>query len=293
MSGFTVGPLVIGANGEGTPGWAYNLVKGWYDTNDDQLDSDSRPGQDGSFAPQESYQSEATPSVEGVFAGDGPREVAQAKLLLRSLRNEGRPQLVSWDDHGVITQREVFVTRAVPGHSAGRAGFTFAIDMWSQDPALYDLPVRSGPVGPISRGEGGLRFDEYDPATGAGPGLIFPETYGVLGSDGRVTITNTGYASTYSVFEFIGGSSEGFTLTQVSTGRTVWVSREIPEGSLVKVNMRTGRVTIDGDENDISGSLRRDDWWATGPQTTEQVQLGVLGNVYGSPSLSATTSSAN
>jgi hypothetical protein len=462
MSTITIGDFVIGANGEGIAGWAYNNVVGWYEDDQDQLDSEPRPGQNGSFISGESYSSGATPSVEGVFHGSDARAVAQAKLFIRGLKNGGRPVSVIWDDHGVITRRTVFIRRAVPGHSAGRAGFRWAIDMESADPALYGPMQLAGPVNPPTRGEGGLRFDQYtgisyewtgqrhlsqsvqrnvgvetrrnhavnpsfeidtagwyagsavsieralnvgastgtacarvtrlegpndrigtaltgltvgqlyratawikqdgasvnvtmvvdnvlsspqattasfiemnfqftataatmnlemaiypnavtgskflldslrvekfstisNPSyydgdtvgTGAGPGLVFPEVYETsYGENGRLTIVNEGGAESYPNFTVVGGSSLGFTITRVSTGQTIEVRREIPIGSIVKVNMRTGRVSIDGD-NDISGSLRQDDWWATAPQSSEQVQFGILGSSYGSPTLTA------
>lgn len=292
MSTFTIGPLVIGANGEGTPGWAYNNVKDWYTTKNDQLDMEARPGANGSFAPEESYESEATPTLEGVFYGESAMAVAMAKLLLRSVRADGQRVPAIWDDHGVTTQRDVFVVRSEPTHSAGRLGFKFAIDMRANDPALYGPEEQAGPATMITPGEGGLRFDEYTdrPGTsGTGPGLVYPETYGTLGSNGRLTINNTGFAPAWSRFEFVGGSELGFSITRVATGESIEIRRMIPEGAVVKVNPRTGRVSIDGDNNDISGSLRQDDWWATPAQTSEQVQLAVLGTPYGNPTLTAWT----
>lgn len=496
MSTLSIGDLlVIGANGEGTPGWSYNNIKGWYDFDQDQVDSDPRPGQDGSFSADESYSSQATPSVEGVFVSGSAFEVAQAKMLLRTLKNQGLKQPIVWDDHGLVTQRRAFVVRATPLHSAGRSGFKWAIDMFSSDPALYGVSLFTGPVSPISRGEGGLRFDGYTgttyewegaanaspttvrvngvfarrnlvsdpdttaltrwaipsadiskadtkirivpngsstcyiypvtdpsvgngggryfaapgaritmrnqmfnvgtettwvrpgiayytstgagstttittfgpavqlapgagarlelaatmqtadpnttgflpivyvyptatggfatsvnavdtvnwtvetgptapanspyehfsgatPNTGEGPGLIFPETYGALGSDGRLKVYNPGTAPAYSIFTFVGGSSQGFSITKISTAESISVEREIPAGAIVVVNPRTGRVTIDGASNDISGSLRDDDWFTTAPGATDQVQLGILGTAYGSPTLSAETQPA-
>jgi len=464
MSTLSIGDLlVIGANGEGSPGWSYNNIKGWYDFDQDQVDSDARPGQDGSFSADESYSSQATPSVEGIFVSGSAFEVAQAKMLLRTIKNQGLKQLIVWDDHGLVTQRQAFVVRAIPTHSAGRSGFKWAIDMFASDPALYGASLFTGPVGPLSRGDGGLRFDEYtgttygwdgtagasssfmrqgnvvarrnfstgitpsqlgpmsltpgvnwggktwtrynaqasgsgsaarfdlnpttipdktliaagiligndgssaatvsvdvgdsnivqatipagatarvitngSPAkdgiyqfvdiqpvsqttafsflfteavietngttqpgvyfdgntagTGVGPGLLFPETYGALGSDGRLRIYNPGTAPSYSIFTFVGGSSLGFTITKISTAERISIEREIPLGAVVVVNPRTGRVTIDGAANDISGSLRDDDWFTTAPGVTDQVQLGILGTAYGSPTLSAETQPA-
>lgn len=293
MSSFRIGPLLFGANGESNNGLFYNKIKDWYDVKNDDVDSDARPGQDGSFTPEEVYQSKATPTLEGVYVGTSAADVQRMKMILRSLKNGGKAQDVSWDDQGFVTRRRAFVMNVAPAHSAGRSGYSFAIDMLAHDPALYGPVVASGPVGPVSPGEGGLRFDEWTgrpAATGVGPGLVFPETYGTLGSDGRLSITNDGTAPAYSEFTFIGGSSQGFTITRISTGEVIWIAREIPEGAIVKVSPRTGRVTINGSENDITGSLRSDDWWATDPMTTEQVQLGVLGTTYGTPTLSAETS---
>jgi hypothetical protein len=478
MSVLKINGLAVGANGEGEPGWAYNSVDGWYDVEQDELDGDARPGQDGMFAPDESYASSSAISVEGVFSGSSAQEVVAAKLLLRSLKNRGRMVLAEWEDHGVTTRRLVFVQRSKPRHSAGRNGFKWSIDMLATDPTLYGPLLVAGPVGPPARGIGGLRFDQYTgityawqaaahasasymrnpdgttartnlvmnprlalsaagwdfygpggtgspsrnanapvfakpaitmprqsgsvtiaqmlnipveagkayvlsaniynvvsgnettidaayyaadgsvtlgiprtvgralglsrinsasvvaPAgtatigirvyrdsgtdgdtyatefmvepgadalsyfdggyvgTGVGPGLIFPETYGTEGSSGRLTLVNEGGADSYPLFKFVGGSSLGFTITRVSTGQLIEVRREIPQNSLVTVNPRTGQVTIDGD-NDISGSLRRAEWWATAARSTEQVQLGILGSIYGSPTLSAEYSRAD
>jgi hypothetical protein len=462
MSTITIGDFVIGANGEGVSGWSYNSVTDWYSADQDQLEIDTRPGQDGSFSSEQSYSSQATPSVSGVFVSNSAREVAQAKLKLRGLKSSGRLVPIIWDDHGVITRRMAYVSRVSSSHSASRPGFKWAIDMLAVDPTLYGPLMTAGPVGPPSRGEGGLRFDQYTgtsfewvglahlsqsvqrvegvetrrnhatnpsfevdtanwyagsgisieralnvgsaagvacarvtrldgandrigtqltgltvgqvyratawikqdgspvnvtmvvdgntlsapqattasfvemnfqftatvattnlemaiypgavtgakflidtlrvekfstianpsyfdgatPGTGRGPGLVFPETYGTEGSSGRITMTNEGGSDSYPLLRFVGGSSGGFILTRVSTGETIELLREVPLGSVVLVNPRTGRATIDGD-NDISGSLRRADWWAIPPMSTEQVQLAIIGSTYGTPTLSA------
>jgi len=296
MSTFKIDGHAFGANGEGMPGWAYNYVKDWYDFDQDSDGLDARVDQNGSYAPDQIFSTEATPSLEGVFYGDSAAEVAMAKLWLRSLRNDGREVSAEWDDHGVITRRRVFVKRATPTHSAGRAGFRWAIDMLASDPGLYGPQTAAGPVGVATRGDGGVRFDEYTgrpAATGVGPGLVFPETYGETGtSTGRLTLVNPGLAPAWSTFTFVGGSTEGFTITRVSTGETVAVGRSIHRGAQVVVNFKTGRVTIDGDQNDISGYLREADWWQTPASSSEEVQLGILGIPVGTPTLSSVTDPA-
>jgi hypothetical protein len=120
-------------------------------------------------------------------------------------------------------------------------------------------------------------------------GEPFPADFGTPGSTGRVLVVNNGDEDAYTVFRVRGGMSSGVSIIRVNTGETLTLSRAIPSNSTVTFDSATGRVTIDGAENDVSGSLVKDQWWSTPAKTSEEIQFLPLGSLSGSPLMSQTT----
>ncbi|WP_416394227.1 MULTISPECIES: hypothetical protein [unclassified Curtobacterium] len=116
--------------------------------------------------------------------------------------------------------------------------------------------------------------------------------WGTTGITGRVSVTNTGTATTVSTFSVTGGLSGGFELVWVPTGQRIRFERPIDVASAVQINPRTGRVTIDG-ASDVTGFLTASQWWSVPAGSTGEVQFTPLGTVTGTPTLTARTAPAN
>lgn len=147
-------------------------------------------------------------------------------------------------------------------------------------PLLAPDPRRYGPARTTSTGL---------PVTGVGVAdpLIDPFTEGGGGDPGRVTVTNNGTTDTVVTFTVTGGMSEGCELTRVDTGQRLRLEWPIAAGNTVLFDPDEGQVWLDG-QSPISGYLTRADWWALGPGETVLVQFAALGDVTGTPTLTAT-----
>jgi hypothetical protein len=165
----------------------------------------------------------------------------------------------------------------------GKLYFTFSVDMLAVDPDRY----ASEPPG-LETVSTGL------PASGTG--IAWPITYklnwGAASQTGRVTVHNLGTAPTYTVMQVTGGLAGGFILTNITTGDALQLNRAVPLGSTVLLNPRTGRVTIDGPDNDISGFLTSRQWWSLPPESSQDIQFTAIGAPTGTPTLTCTTPSA-
>jgi hypothetical protein len=154
----------------------------------------------------------------------------------------------------------------------------FTIPLAMKDPRTYG-PVEVLSTG-LPSGGGGITFP-----------LQFPLDFGAPGVPGRVVTTNAGEAETYSIIEVTGGLSEGFSAVCRELGQEIRFERQIPLGSTVSVDLRTGQAFIDG-QSPVSGSLTRRDWWTNPPGATRTIQLNGLGTATGTPTLTAYTAPA-
>jgi hypothetical protein len=111
--------------------------------------------------------------------------------------------------------------------------------------------------------------------------------WGFDGSTGRVTVTNDGTTETFPDIRVSGGLTGGFIITDITSGRVVSLARNIPLGSYVSINQRTGSVTIDG-QSDISGFLTSYGFFSIGPGETHVIQFSPIGTVIGDPIMTLT-----
>jgi hypothetical protein len=115
--------------------------------------------------------------------------------------------------------------------------------------------------------------------------------WGLDGSSGRVTVTNEGTTETFPVIEVTGGLSGGFVIADITSGRVVVLRREVPLGSTVTINQRSGSATIDG-QSDISGFLTSFGFFSIPAGETHVIQFSGLGAVTGTPQIALTVQDA-
>jgi hypothetical protein len=223
------------------------------------------------------------PSIEGFLIGDDRQDALRKQQRLTSLGRRSRgPVTATFDDELGATSREVSVRSIAVGDIGKNLVVDFAIDMLAPDPLRYG-PVVEAATG-LPQSGGGLQFP-----LGVNPARFFD--FGAVADPGRVTVTNEGEESTYSMLEVRGGLPSGFLLTEVETAREIRFDRAVPPRSTVYLNPRTGSATIDN-QSDVSGYLTTAEWFEIPAGESRQIQFTSLGGFSESPRLRALTRSA-
>lgn len=304
-------------------GFHLSRLIGWYDAAPVRYDAEPRAQAHGSFRPGRIWRGARVVSVEGSWSGSSMHDAYEARRALASMQADGleSPFTVT-DELGTTQALAGLVKEPTMDDQMYSPVFRFSFDVVSADPFRYGEPVTgttelpypgSGLVWPLAV-EGADGY--YDPTlfvadpensgyyltdglTPAADGLYLPPEQGVapwlnwgtVGSLGRVNTPNEGTGDTFSLLTVTGGLSLGFLLTYIPTGALIRFDRQVPLGSEVTLNPRTGRAVIDG-QSDVSGFLTVSDWWSVPPGEDGAVQFAALGDATGTPTLTATTSPA-
>ena len=271
-------------------GTGFHLTRlvGWYDAAPTRYSAAERPQAHGSFRPGKIFRAPRVVSVEGSWSGDTIEEAYVAQQALAGVQADGyeSPMTVT-DVLGSTTVTAGLSGAPTMDDQLYSPFFRFAFDVIAADPFRYG-PVESDSAGVptpstgLSWPLGSPRAETPDVTTGP-----FWD-WGTDGETGRVQTANVGNAETFSTFDVTGGLSGGFLLTWVPTGDEIRFERTILDGSVVNVDPRTGRATIDG-QSDVSGYLTRANWWPIAAGQTGEVQFTPLGTVTGTPTLTAHT----
>lgn len=275
---FELGDLVM-QGGPVSSGFYFSELTDWYSLTDSKSPVNERPQANGAFNIGNDYRQSAVISVKGGYLGDARVDVQAAKRTLTAAAGGGRPVTARHTEDDESSTRVVSVRSMPIDDDHGRTEMTFTIDMVAADPLRYGDPVVSVTGVPVA--SGGLIFP-----LGSGAALI---DFGTGGASGRISVSNPGTAPVFAPFEVSGGLSLGFVVTDVTTGQVIEFDRQIPLGSTVFVNQRTGRAYIDAPGNDVSGSLTSKQWFAIGPGETHDIQFQPLGSVTGTPTLTFRT----
>lgn len=267
---------------EADSGFSLSKLVGWYDAAPARYSADNRPQANGSFRPGTIYRDPRVVSVEGSWSGSSLTEAYAARNTLASLQANGQesPFTVS-DLSGVSTITAGLSTAPTMDDGLYQPHFKFAFDVIAADPFRYGATV-TAPTG-VPTPPSGLVW----PLGSTTPYF----NWGAAGTTGRVAVTNTGTATTYTTMQVTGGLSGGFELTWVPTGQRVRFERPIDVASTVYLNPRTGRVTIDGSA-DVTGFLTQSQWWSVAPGASGEIQFTPLGTATGTPTFTAFTAPA-
>jgi len=265
-----IADLVIPPNDTSVSGFVYNLIKDWYSGPTGDSQQERRDSGDGYFDEVDMDYNGLVVSFEGVCVDYDKVSLARKKARFAALRNNGLSIPVSVTDPlGKTTRYGKVLSTPIP-HTRHLTSFSWAIDILFTDPLRYGDLV-SGSTG-IPVATGGRTW----PAT-------WPLLWGGGGNDGRITLTNEGTAPAWPRFRATGGQAGGFRVSEVGTGKEIIVNRTIPLGSYVDLDSATESATIDGPNNNISGSLSKEEWWSVGPGETATFQFNPLGDVTGDP----------
>ncbi len=161
---------------------------------------------------------------------------------------------------------------------SGKIRFTPFNDGWAnfQIPLEAEDPRKYGPKIVQSVGLPSAGIGMSDPFTD-------PLDEGDPGSLGRIVCVNSGGAPTEPTVTIYGGVSEGFEVLCMEHARVVRVTRPIPDGSYVTVDMGSGEVWIDGQSILPSSYVPVSEWFEIGPGETCTIQWTPLGTITGTP----------
>lgn len=265
-----------------TSGFVFNNLVDWESLSESKSQINERNQANGAFGIGNDYRSSLPISFKGWFQSADRLTTILAKRALKAV-GVGTPQVMSLSDVDGVHSRVVSVRSISIDDNEQSLTFNFTVDVVAEDPLLYSAPVVESTGLPVSAG--GLIF-----ALGSGASYI---DFGTDGDPGRVAITNSGTARVFPPFEVTGGLAGGFVITDITAGKIIEFDRQIPDGSTVFVNQRTGRAYIDAPSNDVSGSFSQKNLFSLDASETHQVQFQAIGAVTGTPTMTFRTSSAD
>lgn len=135
--------------------------------------------------------------------------------------------------------------------------YPFQLQLIAPDPRKYGQAIYASSS--VPEAGGGLQYDLYTPS-----GVL---DYSLSGNPGTATLTNPGTAAASPIFTVTGSIPEGFSITEVRTGRRLVYASAIVPGSFVRVDTGSGSVTIDSD-SDRSADLIERGWTRLDPLST-------------------------
>lgn len=249
-------------------------LEGWWDGPDPRLELENRPQDDGSFDPGRIFRGPKVTTVTGAFYGASLYEAQQMRLRLAALQSAAYlSDFTVTDETGTFTAPVALASSPTLPDVLYSTFFSFTFDVSSPSSFKFGVPVSSSTG--LSAPGAGVMFP-----------VTFPINFGALGSTGRASVANPGTAAAWPVFSVTGGLVGGFQLTSVETGQRVIFARDIPVGSTVTVDSKTGQALLDG--SPVPGFYTRSEWWSVPAGGVSTVQFAANGAVTGTPSFTLT-----
>lgn len=175
----------------------------------------------------------------------------------------------------VVRSVRVRVAGTVDFDLVDEAGYAnWSIPLWAPDPRKY---------GPWQTQSTGL------PVAGRGveSPLVSPFAQIGGGSPGRVALANAGTTDTLPELTVSGGGMTlGVQLTRIETAERIRLEWPILATDVIRFSFAEGQVWLN-EQAPISGRLTVGQWWELGPGETATVQFEALGEVTGTPTLTA------
>lgn len=247
-------------------------LRNWHNASETLRDSEQRENGIGLFPDDDPAEAGRYPIVYGSLHSFVAGEEWALRDVVMSLKNFDTFPIRVTDPSGTWTSK-VAVSGQIQFDINGDGWADFEIPLEAADPRKYG-PTRTIVVGPPTPGVG-----MSDPFTD-------PFDEGSPGNLGRAVCENTGNAPTEPTVTIYGGLTEGFELLCMEHARVVRVTRPIPDGSYVTVDMGAGEVWIDGQSVLPSSYVPIAEWFQIGPGETCTIQWTPLGTLTGTPRMS-------
>lgn len=238
------------------------------------------PGSDGAFGIAQVDRDSVTPSFKGLYVGSSRLDALQMRKQLKAIANSKQLMTMTLTDEDGTFSRQVELQKMTLPDIRNQSAFDFDVYTFAPDPLMYGAEVAVSVGLPVSGG--GLVFP-----------VVFPVDFGTGGSDGRITLVNSGTADATIKLEVTGQMDAGFAVDELGTGRQVRFERVVPLNSTVFLNGRTGRAYIDSPGNDVSGYLTRSDFPVVPAGGSTTLQFNTLGSTSGAPTLTGRAAPAN
>ena len=228
-----------------------NSLEGWDDLPDARTQWDPRPNQHGVFdAPV--YASERHVMVSGLCKRRDQRD-ALLRELKRGMTFGPHAEQLTITHAGQRLSVAARLVRFQPSNQWWGAGvFPWTAEWVAPDPFRYGQQRQVYTTLPELKG--GLNFDLFTDGEDVTGWLDFGEA----GSSGRITLSNDGDADAHPTFAVRGPAPEGFTITNVQTGRRIVSTTVVPAGSTLTIHTANGTAYLDG--ADRSGQLTVREW---------------------------------
>lgn len=239
-----------------TSGWSFRQLSGWWGQTTDKRELVERPQGHGAFQPSSSLRTSRAISLEVTFIGSQAEQEA-ALDSLSAVGAEGPVVMTVTVPDGSSWRVVTVVGVSVLAHRAGSRSTRAAVDCVAADPRRY--------------ADAGW---ETTGVPSGGLGLVFPVVFPAVwpggGSDGRITLVNSGLAPSSPVFRLVGGFDDA-TITCVETGARLMVTYPTAVGVTVDVDVASRRALING--QDVSRWLRFREWEDVPPGESRSYQL--------------------
>jgi len=251
-------------------GWQLGELEGWWDTTKPRIGSDPRPEWHGDFGQDNVYLEPRFITVSGVFQSrENPDLVTSARDAITALHEAGEFDFTVSDGAvGRVTARLASEVLWDVDYAPGCASFEFTVK--ADDPRRYGAKQTYSTGVPT-------------PGVGIADPFLDPVQEGAAGNLGRVELTNTGTAPSEPKVRVTGGLSEGFEVLCVETARIVRVTRPIPDGSVIDIDMGSGAVWIDQQSPLAATYVPVAEWISVAPGETCTLQFTPLGVQSGVP----------
>lgn len=254
-------------------GWQLSNLEGWWDSADPRIDDEPRDGRHGDYGQDDVFQSARYVTITGVFQSyEDPGRVIREQDTLTALHEAGQFEMAVLD--GAELRATVGLASRIKwdvDYAPGCAKFEFTVK--ADDPRKY------GPKQTLST-------SAPTPGEGISDPIMDPISEGEPGTLGRVELVNRGTAPSEPMIRVTGGLTGGFELSCIETARVVRVTRPIPEGSVIDVNMSDGTVWIDQQSPLPATYIPVSEWLSVGPGETCTIQFTPLGVKTGNPTMS-------
>lgn len=280
MISVTIGGITF--SNDPTNPYGLQTIEGWYSSPAVKTQTEERPNSDGAFGVVNFYRGARTVTIAGLLVGqDNTDALVNMWPGISAIMSSGMPSTMTvTDDLGALS------STVMPTGTASLVPITnglanYVLSFIAFDPVKYSAPVTSSTTPPTAGG--GL---EYNLFAGGSGGALY---YGALGNLGRVTVTNSGTAAVWPLFNVTGNFSAGFYIQCLETGDIIRYDRSIPDGSTITLDSRVGTATVDG-TSDASSYLTLSNWFNIPPFTTRTVQVNPIGTSSGAAAMSVTNS---
>lgn len=253
------GGLLIGAGSA----YAVKKITGWLGLPDVRRVSTDRAGRHGALPGQLRAGERIIEADIRIRQGAGfdAARAALASVLAWSENPTEQPLVIQQNGEATLVNARV-MNFDLPGPAEYAVGYAPCSIQWAaSDPKRYSLNLQQETAGLPEASSSGLAF-----------ALAFPLDFGAGQAGGQITLTNSGNAETFPVFE-VTGPITGPVITDTETGRALTFNPgfEILTGQTLRIDTDLGTVAIGpaSRRNELTSAA----WFSIPPGTSRQIRF--------------------